>query len=133
MITIFYLFSALLAFNTGKSLQQIADKEADGSYGETEYCHYSKPPLEAFVACWIFQYLTKLLNTETEQFRPLLNGERFITDPELAGMLKLTSRTLVEHRISGLLPYYKLGGKILYKESDIIKVLENNRLEAFEK
>lgn len=79
------------------------------------------------------EYLTKLLNTETEQFRPLLNGERFITDPELARILKLTSRTLVEHRISGLLPYYKLGGKILYKEKDIIKVLENNRLEAFEK
>ena len=79
------------------------------------------------------EYLTKLLNIEAEQFRPLLNGERFITDTELAGILKLTSRTLVEHRISGLLPYYKLGGKILYKESDIIKVLENNRLEAFEK
>lgn len=77
------------------------------------------------------EYLTKLLDTEIKQFRPLLSGERFITDPELAGILKLTSRTLVEHRISGLLPYYKLGGKILYKESDIIKVLEDNRLEAF--
>lgn len=79
------------------------------------------------------EYLTKLLNTDTNQFRPLLNGERFITDSELAGILKLTSRTLVEHRISGLLPYYKLGGKILYKESDIIRVLEYNRLKAFKK
>lgn len=79
------------------------------------------------------EYLTKLLNTDIGKFRPFLNGERFITDSELASTLKLTSRTLVEHRISGVLPYYKLGGKILYKESDIIKVLENNRLEAFEK
>lgn len=83
--------------------------------------------------CEGLEYLTKLLNTETEQFRPFLNGERFITDPELADMLKLTTRTLVEHRISGLLPYYKLGGKIPYKESDIIKVLGNNKFEAFEK
>lgn len=77
------------------------------------------------------EYLTKLLNTDTDKFRPLLNGDRFITDSELARILKLTSRTLVEHRMSGLLPYYKLGGKILYKESDIIKVLESNRFEAF--
>lgn len=77
------------------------------------------------------EYLTRLLNTDTNKFRPLFNGERFITDSELASTLKLTSRTLVEHRMSGLLPYYKLGGKILYKESDIIKVLESNRFEAF--
>lgn len=77
------------------------------------------------------EYLAKLLNTDTDKFRPLLNGDRFITDSELARILKLTSRTLVEHRMSGLLPYYKLGGKILYKESDIIKVLESNRFEAF--
>lgn len=77
------------------------------------------------------KYLTRLLDTDTNKFRPLLNGERFITDSELAGILKLTNRTLVEHRMSGLLPYYKLGGKILYKESDIINILENNRLEVF--
>lgn len=79
------------------------------------------------------KYLAETLNTDANPFRPLLNGERFITDPELANTLKLTSRTLVEHRASGLLPYYKLGGKILYKESDIIKLLENNRFEAFKK
>lgn len=77
------------------------------------------------------EYLTKLLNTDTNKFHPLLNGERFITDSELAGILKLTNRTLVEHRMSGLLPYYKLGGKILYKERDIINLLENNRLDVF--
>lgn len=77
------------------------------------------------------EYLTRLLDTDTNKFRPLLNGERFITDSELAGILKLTNRTLVEHRMSGLLPYYKLGGKILYKESDIINLLEKNRLEGF--
>ena len=74
------------------------------------------------------KYLTRLLDTDTNKFRPLLNGERFITDSELAGILKLTNRTLVEHRMSGLLPYYKLGGKILYKESDIINILEINSI-----
>ncbi|MFR8657242.1 MAG: helix-turn-helix domain-containing protein [Bacteroides caccae] len=45
--------------------------------------------------------------------------------------MKITRRTLVEHRTTGLFPYYRLGGRILYKENDIIKLLNENRLEAF--
>ena len=50
---------------------------------------------------------------------------------ELSESLKITRRTLVEHRTTGLIPYYRLGGRILYKEEDIIKLLDENRLEAF--
>lgn len=50
---------------------------------------------------------------------------------ELSESLKITLRTLVEHRTTGLIPYYRLGGRILYKEKDIIKLLDENRLEAF--
>lgn len=50
---------------------------------------------------------------------------------ELSESLKITRRTLVEHRTTGLIPYYRLGGRILYKEKDIIKLLDENRLEAF--
>lgn len=57
------------------------------------------------------EYLTKLLDTDTNKFRLLLNGEKFITDSGLAGILKLTNRTLVEYRISGQLPYYKFRRK----------------------
>ena len=54
--------------------------------------------------------------------RHLLNGENYLTDTELAGKLKLSKRTL---------PYYQIGGKILYRESDIVQLLEKNRKEAF--
>ncbi|UVR75544.1 helix-turn-helix domain-containing protein [Bacteroides xylanisolvens] len=63
---------------------------------------------------------------------PVLNGERYMTDSELAEHLKLTRRTLAEYRITGKLPYYKVGGKLLYKEKDILVLLERNRMEAFD-
>jgi hypothetical protein len=34
--------------------------------------------------------------------------------------------------MNGKLPYYKIGGKILYKEQDIIDILERNKVLAFE-
>ena len=72
------------------------------------------------------------LDKQEEKLRPVLNGERYITDCELAEQLKLTRRTLAEYRINGKLPYYKIGGKLLYKEKDILALLERNRVEAFD-
>ena len=63
--------------------------------------------------------------------RYLLDGENYLTDTELAGKLKLSKRTLLDYRSSGILPYYQIGGKILYRESDIVRLLEKNRKEAF--
>ena len=65
-------------------------------------------------------------------FVPVLNGERYITDSELAEKLKLTRRTLADYRMNGRLPYYKVGGKLLYKEKDILVLLEKNRVETFD-
>lgn len=54
--------------------------------------------------------LSEMLDKQEEKLRPVLNGERYITDCELAEQLKLTRRTLAEYRINGKLPYYKIGG-----------------------
>lgn len=77
------------------------------------------------------EILSSLLNAQSDKYRPVLKGERYITDSELAEKLKITRRTLVEYRMTGKLPYYKIGGKLLYKESDILHLLEKNRMEAF--
>lgn len=76
--------------------------------------------------------LEVLLDAQTDKFRPILNGDRYMTDSELAEKLKLTRRTLADYRINGKLPYYKIGGKLLYKEKDILSLLEKNRMEAFD-
>lgn len=72
------------------------------------------------------------INKIVENNRPPLNGERYITDKELAQWLKISRRTLQEYRNNGILPYYQLGGKILYKESDVEKLLENNYYKTFQ-
>lgn len=58
--------------------------------------------------------------------RPPFNGERFLTDRELSGMLKISRRCLQDYRDQGRIPYIQLGGKILYRQSDIEKLLEEN-------
>ena len=63
--------------------------------------------------------------------RPALNGERYLTDKEVSHRLKLSRRTLQDYRNEGRMPYIQLGGKILYRESDIEKILEEGYREAF--
>ena len=75
-------------------------------------------------------HITELLKSKPDRYRPVLNGDRYITEAELSESLKITRRTLVEHRTTGLIPYYRLGGRILYKEKDIIKLLDENRMEV---
>ena len=57
--------------------------------------------------------------------KPTLSGEHFYTDSELSEKLKLSRRSLQDYRKEGRIPHIKLGGKILYRSSDIEKLLEN--------
>ncbi|WP_278844367.1 helix-turn-helix domain-containing protein, partial [Hoylesella timonensis] len=45
---------------------------------------------------------------------------------EVCSQLRLSTRTLQEYRNAGVLPFYKIGGKILYKQSDIQTMLERH-------
>lgn len=60
----------------------------------------------------------------TQNCHPTLNGERFLTDREVSERLKVSRRTLQDYRNQGKMLYYHAGGKILYKESDLERVLE---------
>lgn len=64
----------------------------------------------------------KLMN----DYKPLLHGERLITDGELSAILRVSPRALRDYRNDGVLPYIRMKGNILYKESDIEKVLKNH-------
>lgn len=75
--------------------------------------------------------ISTLVDALKSSYSPSLNGERFLTDTELSEMLKLTKRTLLEYRNCGKIPYYQIGGKILYRERDIEKLLSENRREMF--
>ena len=63
--------------------------------------------------------LERMLSDMEKTPKPMFKGERFLTDEELSGILRISRRTLQE------IPYYLLQGKVLYKESDIQKMLED--------
>lgn len=65
-------------------------------------------------------------------YRPILNGERYLSDAELSERLRISRRTLQEYRNAGRIPYFQLGGKILYRESEIEKLLEHNHINNSE-
>jgi len=60
-----------------------------------------------------------------------LSGELFLDNNEVCKMLRLSSRTLQDYRDKGLIAFYKLEGKILYKMSDIRKMLDSNYFDAW--
>ena len=75
--------------------------------------------------------LMENMESSAENYKPVLGGERFLTDKELSGMLKVSRRSLQDYRNEGRIPYIQLGGKILYRESDIEQVLKNGYREAY--
>ena len=57
--------------------------------------------------------------------------EQFLTDKEVSAWLKVSRRTLQDYRNNGMIAYYQLGGKILYKESDIEKLVMSGYRNAY--
>ena len=59
-------------------------------------------------------------------YHPPLDRERYLTDREVSQILHISRRTLQEYRSTGRIAYSMIGGKILYRESDIEKWLMAN-------
>lgn len=57
---------------------------------------------------------------------PHLNGEKYLTNNEVSKLLKLSTRTLQDWRDNGTISYIQIKGKVLYRQSDILKLLEDN-------
>lgn len=69
--------------------------------------------------------MERLVKAMEDTSKSFFHGERFLTDEELSRILRVRRRTLQEYRTIGVIPYYLVQGKVLYKESDILKVLED--------
>jgi excisionase family DNA binding protein len=55
-----------------------------------------------------------------------LNGEKFLTNKDVCKMLHVSSRTLQDWRDTEKIPFIKIRGKILYRETEIVKLLEQS-------
>ena len=58
--------------------------------------------------------------------KPLFAGELFLTSKEVCERLYISPRTLQDYRDRKIIPYTQFAGKILYKASDLEKMLEEN-------
>jgi len=58
--------------------------------------------------------------------KPLFAGELFLTGKEVCKRLYISPRTLQNYRDRKIIPYTQFAGKILYKASDLERMLEKN-------
>ncbi|WP_338839279.1 helix-turn-helix domain-containing protein [Flavobacterium ginsenosidimutans] len=61
-----------------------------------------------------------------KNYRPVMNGEIYLSGEDVCRLLHLSKRTLQQYRDDKILPYIQIGGKIIFKQSDILNVLESN-------
>ena len=68
----------------------------------------------------------KRIREVSETHRPLFGGEHFLTGKKVCERLYISPRTLQDYRDRKIIPYTQFAGKILYKASDLEKILEEN-------
>lgn len=56
----------------------------------------------------------------------IIDGISFLNDKEVAALLRVTRRTVQNYRDSGIIPYYMIGGKCLYAETDVRRLIDSN-------
>ena len=86
---------------------------------------------------WAVSFMEQLdtmldgIESMNENSKASFGNERFLTDKEVSAWLKMSRRTLQDYRNNGMVSYYQLGGKILYKESDIEKLVMGGYRNAY--
>lgn len=84
-----------------------------------------KPIAETYVQTG-FNGVNKRIKKVAQTDEPLFGGEHFLTGKEVCEWLYISRRTLQDYRDRRIVPYVQFAGKILYKESDLEKILEAN-------
>ena len=73
--------------------------------------------------------VSKRIKEVAQTHKPLFGGEHFLTSKEVCERLYISPRTLQDYRDRGIIPYTQFAGKILYKASDLEKMLKDNYRE----
>ena len=70
--------------------------------------------------------VSKRIKEVAQTHKPLFGGEHFLTGKDVCERLYISPRTLQDYRDKRIISYTEFAGKILYKESDLEKMLEEN-------
>lgn len=74
----------------------------------------------------MIQMLVDDLNERNKDGKLYIRGERMYDSIELQKTLLMGKRTLQRYRTSGQLPYIKLRRTCYYRESDVVRLLEED-------
>ena len=91
---------------------------------ENEIITQQDPQMQMFAQ--LMEGILKKLERYCATARPMLGGEVYLTGEEVCKLLRLSLRTLQDYRDNGMIACCKIGGKILYKQSDIQAMLERH-------
>ena len=75
--------------------------------------------------------MSERLYESTKSIRPMFGGTRLLTDPEACAILRVGKRTMQEYRTNGIIPYFLIAGKVLYREQDLENLLQRNYKRPF--
>ncbi|OCA72631.1 helix-turn-helix domain-containing protein [Chryseobacterium arthrosphaerae] len=70
--------------------------------------------------------IKKHIEQISRYLRPSHQEEKYLTGDEVCRLLHISRRTLQQYRDDHIFSFVQIPGKILYKESDILNLLENN-------
>ncbi|WP_455674120.1 helix-turn-helix domain-containing protein [Phocaeicola sp.] len=70
--------------------------------------------------------LSAIIQQALQNRTPHLNGEKYLTNREVCQLLRISSRTLQTWRDTGKIPFIRIKGKILYRESEVLRLSECN-------
>ena len=73
--------------------------------------------------------VSKGIKEVSQTHKPLFGGEHFLTSKDVCERLYISPRTLRDYRDRRIIPYTQFAGKILYKESDLEKLLDEHYQE----
>ena len=72
------------------------------------------------------QEVSKRIREIAQTHRLLFGGEIYLTGQDVCERLFISPRTLQDYRDKGIIPYTQIAGKILYRLSDINRLLQEN-------
>ncbi|MCF8409075.1 MAG: helix-turn-helix domain-containing protein [Crocinitomicaceae bacterium] len=77
------------------------------------------------------ELLEEVKQIKSALIKPTINKEsdKWLDNTDVKEMLHISTRTLQRLRVSGMLKYSKIKGKIYYRLTDIYLMLEQNQAE----
>ncbi len=84
---------------------------------------------EMLIVLSALEGVNRRIKEVAQTHKPLFGGEHFLTGKEVCERLYISPRTLQDYRDRRIIPYTQFAGKILYKASDLERLLDEHYQE----